>query len=90
MTLAVAKYCKITKKSDIYDVLNTSIMSDMPQNFIPKCLDDDCTYQVSSPYEVFNLLAVADMSEKKTPLDLWGGVYPPPPLGCHGNHLPLI
>ena len=71
MTLAVAKYCKMTKKSDIYDVLDTSKISDMPQNFIPKCLDDDCTYQVSSPYEVFNLLAVADMSEK-TPLDLWG------------------
>ena len=40
---------------------------------IPTCLED-CTYQVSSPYKVFNLLAVANMSEK-TPLDLWG-VHP--------------
>ena len=32
---------------------------------ISTCLDD-CTYQVSSPYKVFNLLAVANKSEKNT------------------------
>ena len=32
--LAVAKSCKITKKSDIDDVLNTSKKSDMPQSFL--------------------------------------------------------
>ena len=37
---------------------------------------DDFMYQVSSPDKVFNLLAVANMSEK-TPLDLWGGGAPP-------------
>ena len=37
---------------------------------IPTFLDD-YTYQVSSPYNAFNLLAVANMSEK-TPLDLRG------------------
>ena len=36
----------------------------------------DCAYQVSSPYKVFNLVAVANMSEK-TPPDLWGDVHPP-------------
>ena len=36
---------------------------------IPTCLDD-CACKVSSPYKVFNLLAVANMSEK-TPQDLW-------------------
>ena len=34
MTVAVAKNCKMTKKSDIDDVINTSKMSDMPQNFL--------------------------------------------------------
>ena len=48
---------------------------------------DDCTYQVSRPYKVFNLLAVANMSAK-TPQDLCGGVQLP--LGCHRNHHPLI
>ena len=53
-------------------------MSDMPQNFfVIRTHLGDCTYQVSSPYKVFNLVAVANMSEK-TPLDLWGGVHPPP------------
>ena len=33
-------------------------------------------YQVSSPYKVFNLLAVANMSEK-TSQDLWGEGTPP-------------
>ena len=37
MTLAVAKNCKITKKSDIDDVINTSKMSGMPQNFLNDC-----------------------------------------------------
>ena len=41
---------------------------------IRMCLDD-CTYQVSSPCKVFNLVAMVNMSEK-TPLDLWG-VYNP-------------
>ena len=54
---------------------------------ISTCLDY-CICKVSSPYKVFNLFAVATMSEK-TPIDLWGGVHPPP-LGCHWNHLPLI
>ena len=50
------------------------------------CLDD-CTYEVSVPYKVINLLAVANMSEK-TLQDLWGdGVHP---WGYHENHLPLI
>ena len=54
-------------------------MLDMSKTFwmVLTCLDDH-TYQVSSPYKVFNLLAVA-MSDK-TPLDLWGGVNPQPPL----------
>ena len=34
MTLAVAKNCKMTKKSDIDGVINTSKMSDMPKNFL--------------------------------------------------------
>ena len=34
MTLAVAKNCKMTKKSDIDDVINTSKMSAMPQNVL--------------------------------------------------------
>ena len=34
MTLAVAKNCKMTKESDIDDVVNTSKMVDMPQNFL--------------------------------------------------------
>ena len=34
MTLPVAKNCKMTKKSDIDDVINPSKMSDMPQNFL--------------------------------------------------------
>ena len=38
---------------------------------IVMCLDD-CTYQGSSPYKVFKLLAVVNMSEK-TPLDLCKG-----------------
>ena len=42
---------------------------------IPTCLDN-CACKVSSPYEVFNLVAVANMCVK-TPLDLWGGVHPP-------------
>lgn len=77
MTLAVAKNSKMTKKSDIDDVINTSKMSDMPQNFfvIRKRLGD-CTYQVSSPYDVFDLVAVANMSEKNTPRFM-GGVYTP-------------
>ena len=62
----------MTKKSDIDDVINTSKMSDMPQNIsVIITRLGDCTYQVSSPYNVFNLVAVANMSEK-TPLDLWG------------------
>ena len=50
------------------------------------CLDD-CACKVSSPYKVFNLVAVANMSEKNTSRFI-GGVHPP--LGCHGNHLSLI
>ena len=54
-------------------------MSNMPQNFFNDYNVSRCgTYQVSSPCKVFNLLAVA-MSDK-TPLDLWGGVNPQPPL----------
>ena len=34
MTLAAAKNWKMTKKSDIDDVMNTSKMSGMPQNFL--------------------------------------------------------
>ena len=43
--------------------------------FMLRTYIDDCTYQVSSPYKVFNLLAVGNMSEK-TPQDLWG-LYTP-------------
>ena len=77
MTLAVAKNCKRTLKFDIDDVMNTSKMLDMPHNFlmILTCLDD-CSYQVSSPYKMFNLLAVDNISEKK-PQDLLGVVYSP-------------
>ena len=65
MTLAVAKNCRMTKKSDIDDVIDTSKLSDMPQNFfVIRTRLGDCTYQVSSPYKVFNLVAVANMSEK--------------------------
>ena len=42
---------------------------------IGTCLDD-CTYQVSSPYKVFNLVAVANMSERNTS-KFMGGVQPP-------------
>ena len=45
---------------------------------IQMCLDDDCTYQVSSPYEVFNLLAVADMSEEYTSRFMGGMPRKPP------------
>ena len=65
MTLDVAKNCKIKKKSDFDDVINTAKMSDMHQNFFNDSkVSKDCTYQISSPYKVFNLLAVANMSEK--------------------------
>ena len=74
MTLAVAKNCKMTKKSNIDDVINTSKISDMPQNFFRnRTRLDDCAYQVSSPYKVFNLIAVANMSEKNTSRSM--GVY---------------
>ena len=67
MTLAVAKNCKMTKKSDIDDVINTSKMSDMPKTFfVIRTRLDDCTYQVSSSYKVFDLVAAANMSEKNT------------------------
>ena len=68
---------------------------------IQTCLDD-CT-KVASPYKEFNLLVVANMSEQKTPLDLWGAtettfnssekwkiLTTDFPLGCHGKHLQLI
>ena len=42
---------------------------------IPTCLGD-CTYQVSSPYILYNLLAVTNMSEKNT--SGFMGVYTPP------------
>ena len=34
MILDVAKNCKITKKSDIDDVIDTSKITAMPQNFL--------------------------------------------------------
>ena len=38
----------------------------------------NCTYQVSSPYNVFNLVAVANMSEKNTSRFMGGmGVHLP-------------
>ena len=88
MTLAVAKNCKMTKKSDIDDVIDTSKMLHMPPTLlmILTCLDD-CMYHVSSPYKVSNMLAVANMSEQ-TPQDLCGGVRLP--FGCHGNHPQII
>ena len=46
MTLPVAKKCKMTKKSDIDDVINPSKMSDMPQNF----LSDSNVSRGSRPY----------------------------------------
>ena len=79
MTFAVAKNCKMTKKSDIDDVINTSKMSDMPQNIfflIRMCLDN-CPYQVSNPYKVFNLVAVANMCVKNTSRFMGGGCTPP-------------
>ena len=68
ITLAVANNCKMTWKSDIDDVMNTSKMSNLPQNFSN---DSNVSKEffISSPYKVFNLLAVANMFEK-TPLDL--------------------
>ena len=42
---------------------------------IRACLGD-CTYQDLSPYIVFNLLAVANMSEKNIS-GIMGGVHPP-------------
>ena len=41
---------------------------------ISMCLDD-CTYKVASPYKVFNLLAVVNMSQKDTSRFM-GGVHP--------------
>ena len=77
MTLPVAKNCKMTKKSDIDDVINPSKMSDMPQNFfVIRTRLSHCIYQVSSPYKVFNLVAVANMSEKNNPRFM-GGCTPP-------------
>ena len=78
MTLPVAKNCKMTKKFDIDDVINPSKMSGIPQNFlnmIPTCLDN-CACKVSSPYEVFNLVAVANMCIKNTSRFM-GGVHLP-------------
>ena len=54
---------------------------------IPTCVDD-YTQQVLSPNKVFNLLTVANMSEKH--LRIYRGCAPPPPLECRGNHLPLM
>ena len=52
-------------------------MLDMHQKkFVIRTRLGDCAYQVSSPYKVFNLLVVANMSEK-TPQDLWGLVQAP-------------
>ena len=52
-------------------------MLDMPQNILMILTSlNDCTYQVSSPYKVFNLLVMANVSEKNTH-DLWAGVHPP-------------
>ena len=53
--------------------MGTSKMKDMPENFfndfnVSRGLYIS-SYQVVSPYKVFNLLAVANMSAK-TPLDL--------------------
>ena len=61
-------------KPDMYNHQETSRSL---QTFwmVSTCVED-CIYQVSSPYKMFNLLAVANMSEK-TPLDLWGGCYTP-------------
>ena len=50
---------------------------------IPTCLED-YTCQVSSPYKVFNLLAVANMSEKNT--SLFGVPRKPPPTATHLNN----
>ena len=67
MTLTLAKNCKVTWKSDIDDIMNTSKMLDMPQNFLMILITcvDDFTYQVSCPSKVFNLLTVSNMFEKK-------------------------
>ena len=76
MTLPVAKNCKMTKKSDIDDAINPSKMSDMPQHFLSDSNVSRGLYMQSlSPYEVFNLLAVANMSEKNTSRFIWG-VHP--------------
>ena len=42
---------------------------------------DDCINKFPSPYKMFNLLAVANMSEKNTSRFM-GGI----PLGSHGNN----
>ena len=72
-------------KSDIDDVIDTSQMSGMPQNF-PRG-SKVSTHRVSSPYKEFNLLAVSIMSEKNTS-GYMVGVHSPL-LECHGNHLRL-
>ena len=51
------------------------------------CLDDG-TYQNSSSHKVYNVLVVANMSEKR-PRDLCGGRCPCNGR-CNGNHLQLI
>ena len=77
MTLPVAKNCKMTKKSDIDDVINTSKMSDMRQNsYIDLNVLLYCTYQISSPCKVITHLPWP-IYLKKTPQDLSGGCTPP-------------
>ena len=76
MTLAVAKNCKMTKNSDTDDVINTSKISDIPQNFLNNLNVSRWSYISSfKSYKVFNLLAVANMSEKNTSRFTGGGVY---------------
>ena len=49
---------------------------------IRKC-PDDCIYRVSIPYKVFNLLTLANISEKNT--SGFTGMGGPVALGCHRN-----
>ena len=66
MTLAVAKNCKMTKIRHWWRHKYVKNVGYASKLFVSRACLDDCAYQVSSPYKVFNLVAVAIMSEKNT------------------------
>ena len=70
MALAVTKNCKMTKKSDKYDVIKRQNRWLYLKTFwmTPMFLKD-CTYQVSSPYKVFKAIGGSGGHFSMWPLD---------------------